>query len=184
MSISSNSDIRQTAIFTPRDVRDPLGVWGGRNAITGDVSTGSVRTIFRVPADLRPAYVYTCYSVQISQDDGTLDRNPMRVRLLTNWPNIDPQAGVQAYSTHNIVTADGSASLFEPVAGPEGVLLAPNDRFILLFDPRPSVISMPILELEYESNQDGETYIFECYGYFWDRTVMDTPGGLRHPGSD
>lgn len=184
MSITANALIVQNAILTPRDLRDPLGVWGGRNGITGDVSTGTVRTIFQVAAAERAAYVYTCYSAQISKLDGTVERNPMRIRLLTNWPNVDPQPGVQAYSSQNMVLGDGSASLFEPIAGPLGILLGPNDRFLLLYDPRPTDGNMSIVELEYESNENLEVYSFEVYGYYWDRAVMDTPGGLRHPGTN
>ena len=183
MSITEQSAIVQTAIFTPRDVRDPLGVWGGRNGITGDASGEFIKTQFFVTALEKASYVYTCYSAHVSKLTGAIVRGPIQVRLLSNWPNIDPQAGVQAYSTANTQISEGSASFPSPITTPEDILIGPNDRFIPLFDPRPIGGNMFIVEMTFEDNVLADTYAFECYGYFWDRTVMDTPGGLRHPGS-
>ncbi len=184
MSITEQAAIEQSAIFTPRDLRDPLGIWGGRHGITGDATADFVKTQFFVPAAEKSSYIYTCYSAQIGKLTGAgVARGPMQCRLLTNWPNIDPQAGVQAYSTLNTRIAEGSGSFPAPYMGPLGFLIGPNDRFLPLFDPRPIGGNMFIVELIYEENVNTETYGFECYGYFWDRAVLDTPGGLRHPGS-
>ncbi|MGR3295936.1 MAG: hypothetical protein ACUZ8A_06880, partial [Candidatus Bathyanammoxibius sp.] len=59
------------------------------------------------------------------------------------------------------------------------------DRFLLLYDPRQpaSLGNTNILELQLAVNTDLATYSFEAYGYYWDRSVMQTPGGPRHPGS-
>ena len=61
--------------------------------------------------------------------------------------------------------------------------IGPADRFLLLFDPRQQGGDVDIVEIEFGENRDLATYSFEGYGYFWDRSVLDAPGGPRHPGS-
>ncbi|KKL17299.1 hypothetical protein LCGC14_2486920, partial [marine sediment metagenome] len=59
----------------------------------------------------------------------------------------------------------------------------PNDRFILIFDPRQGAGVLNMIELEMGVNVNTDTYAFEAYGYYWDRSVLNAPGGPRHPGS-
>ena len=174
------------ALWPQGDIRDPLGVWGFRHGVTGDASGGSVKVIIRVPAGLGAAYVYTCYSAHISKITGAIELTTARLRLLTNWPNVDRQAGVQAYATHHVVTLTGATVATSPVVGPfnDGVLVTSNDRFLLLFDPRPTVGAIDIVEFELGINTLAETYSFEAYGYYWDRSILQAPGGPRHPGSN
>ena len=114
----------------------------------------------------------------------------IRVRLLTNWPNVDPLEGVQGYSTAVFGSMNTDANFTSPISGMSGTtpghpFLMPNDRFLLLYDPRPGVAGdLTIVEIEGAFNTDTATYAFEAYGYYWDRGVMNTPGGLRHPGSN
>lgn len=175
------------AIFTPRDLRDPLGVWGTRLGITGDETGGSIKVLIQVPAEQRAAYVYTCYSVNFSILTGSgQNQQGLKVRLLTNWPNIDPIEGVQGYSTFRQGNVNTDANYTSPIAGIgqiQSEYITPLDRFILLYDPRPLNTVMTIVEMELGFNTLAETYSVEVYGYYWDRAVMDTPGGLRHPGT-
>lgn len=185
MALVGTVNVEQSAVFNPRDLRDPLGVWGFRTAITGDASGGSVKAIVQVSALIKAAYVYTVYSATMAQAAGTAINQNMKIRLLTNWPNIDPQAGVQAYSSTLTFSSGGADGDFTfPNAGPNQELIRPNDRFLLLYDPRPIGTDMPIIELELGSNVLNDIWSFEGYGYFWDRQALDTPGALRHPGSD
>jgi len=62
-------------------------------------------------------------------------------------------------------------------------MVQPQDRFILLFDPRPVAGAFDIVELEISVGVLDRNYAFECWGYYWDRQVLNTPGGPRHPGS-
>ena len=184
MAITQLAAVLQTATFIQGDARDPIGVWGGRNIITGDATGDFVSTVFFVPAERKAAYVYFCYGAQVSKLGGVAARNPIKCRLLTNWPNMDPITGVQGFATHKVVLMEGSASFVPPEYGPAGDLLNNFDRFIPLFDPRPIGLDMNIVELTYENNVLADLYSFETYGYFYDRAVMDAPGGPRHPGSN
>ena len=184
MAIASTVDILPAALWPQGDIRDPLGVWGFRLGVTGNVSGGTVKVTARAPAGLGAAYVYTCYSAQIAQLTGADAAANIKCRLLTNWPNIDPQAGVQAYSTLRLTVWISDDAMTAPIGGPSQNFLSPLDRFILLFDPRPSAGALNIVELELDRNVDAETYSFEGYGYFWDRSVLQAPGGPRHPGSN
>jgi len=173
------------ALWPQGDMRDPLGVWGFRHGVTGDASGGSVKVTIRVPAGLGAAYVYTCYSAHASKNTGTLGLTASKFRLLTNWPNVDPQAGVQAYATNFASNITGSSVNTPPVSGPlDHRMVGPNDRFLLLFDPRPTVGAIDIAEYELGINTLAETYTFEAYGYYWDRSILQAPGGPRHPGSN
>ncbi len=176
------SSIETSAIFTPEDLRDPLGVWGGRLGVTG-TGTGGIKVSFQVPAELKAAYVFTCYDATMASLTGTAGQPNGKIRLLTNWPNIDPDAGVQGFSSLLVFAIALNTNFTSPIAGPNQEIIKPNQRLMILYDPRPIGGDMPIIEMELGENILAATYSFECWGYFWDRAVMQVPGGLRHPGA-
>ena len=188
MSVEVTQACQQHQIFPQGDERDPLGIWGGRVGVTGDASGDDhVKASFFIPADLKAAYVYTVTAVT-----AVILTVPVSIglpflckcRLLTGWPNISPGAGVEAFATTRIVDIDGSGNLSPPIASPATPLLDPSDRFLLLFDPRAQgTTPFFLVELEIQDNTNTATYAFEVYGYFWDRSVMQAPGGPRHPGA-
>ncbi len=184
MAINAFAQVIPTAMWPQGDIRDPLGVWGFREGVTGDASGNGIDVIAQVPAGLAAAYIYTCYTLTLAQLSGALAGNAVMSRLLTNWPDIDPASGVTGYGSALVLEQAGSGG-FEnaPVAGVNGPLVNPNDRFLLLFDPRPSAGALDIVEMRLSANVDLATYSFEGYGYFWDRSVLNAPGGPRHPGS-
>lgn len=186
MAIAETVVLITTQTFMQGDARDPLGIWGARHLIVGDASGGSLKTTVQAPEDLRAAYVYTAYSATITTIVGSTNVE-IKCRLLSNWPNIDPQAGVQAYATCNFGIMGGDSSFSPPLSGPRSdhPLVLPNDRFILLYDPRAgSVDVLAIMELELGINILNDQVSFEAWGYFWDRSVITTPGGPRHPGAN
>jgi len=183
MAISTSVDIKAAQVFPQETIRDPLGVWGARLAVTGDASGAGIKVAFSVPAQQRSAWVLTAYHAQVAQTVGTGVAPEIKCRLLSNWPDVDPLAGVQGFSSLNFVIArEGTMSA--PFAGPGGPLINPNDRFILLYDPRPGIVALSIAELEISTNVLNDVWIFEMYGYYWDRSVMQAPGGPRHPGAN
>lgn len=189
MSVEVLQETQQTQLFMQGDARDPLGVWGGRVGVTGDASGDDhVKATFFIPAALKAAYVYTVYSVTAAIITVPVSIGLpflVKCRLLTGWPNISTDAGVVGYSTFRIAEIEGSGNLSAPIAAPTTPILDPNDRFLLLFDPRSQGTAVfPLVELEIQDNTDAATYAFEVYGYFWDRSVMQAPGGPRHPGSN
>ncbi len=191
MAIAVTVDITAASIFNPRDLRDPLGWWGARTLVTGDASAGGITVGFVVPADIAGAYVYTCYIANMGQllASVALAATNHKVRLLTNWPNVDPQAGVQGvnavYMSATRTDVDFTGQRSAAGNPTDNFAVDSSRRFILLFDPRPQAGEITIVELEWGENQGvGNTYVFEVGGYFWDRQVMNTAGGLRHPGAD
>jgi len=187
MAISVTVEPLESALWPQGDIRDPLGVWGFRRGVTGDASGGGVKVNCEVPAARRSAYVYTCYSLNWAQLTGTRDSQTVRSRLLTNYPNIDPIPQVQGYATNTGSLTIGSANYTAPIQGVQAhqPLIQDVDRFVLLWDPRQqsTLGNLAIVEIEQSVNTDLATFSFEGYGYFWDRSVMQAPGGLRHPGS-
>jgi hypothetical protein len=187
MAILNTIDVVQTALWPQHDIRDPLGVWGGRNIFGGDATGGSYKIQIQVPADQRRAYVYTCYSVNSVQTGGADNvATLVKCRLLTNWPDVDPVTiGVQGYSTWSTATIPALTGFTVPHSGPSTPLVAPQDRFLLLFDPSITGAGLPLVlvEVERNANTDSSQYSTEAWGYFWDRSVLDAPGGPRHPGS-
>jgi len=184
MAIVVQAPVVEAQMWPQGDIRDPLGLWGVRQAVTGDASGGSIKVLYEVTSAKRAAFVYTCYDINWSQLTGAVTGDEIKVRLLTGWPNIDPQAGVQAYGSNLIRRAGGGGNLTPPIAGSVDFLVSPQQRLLLLFDPRPQAIDLVIVEVEWQTNVDLATYSFEGYGYYWDRSVMDAPGGPRHPGSN
>jgi len=196
MAIATSVAPFEAQLWPQGDARDPLGIWACRLGVTGDASGNPITVTVRVPADKRSAYVYTCYHASVVQLTGAITAAFIKTRLLTNWPDADPAAGVTGYSTWAAILLGGTLSNFTaPVAGPavgsganlnsQVPLIQPLERFLLLFDPRQpeSLGPLDILELQLEVNTDAATYSFEAYGYFWDRSVLQAPGGPRHPGS-
>lgn len=184
MSITAVIAVVQTALWPQGDERDPLGVWGFRASVTGDASGGGVKLIAFIPAARKSSYVYTCYGAfTVPTLQATAAGSSSKCRLLTNWPNVDPQEGVQAYGHLRETQVNMNSGLTIPQGGPSTDLVGPNQRFILLFDPRPSGDDLDIVELEIAQNVLADIYTFEGYGYFWDRSVLNAPGGLRHPGA-
>jgi len=188
MSINLNIEVVETALWPQRDARDPLGVWGARGGVTGDASGGVIRAFILVPASKRRGRIYTCYnaSTTCSQETVPETSTAIRSRLLTNWPDVDVvQVGAQGFAgwIRSAVVDDGVGNA--PVTGPSTPLIFPNDRFILLFDPGvvAAGLAMVIIEMERNANVDSNIYDFQAYGYYWDRQILDTPGGPRHPGS-
>lgn len=184
MSVVVTTDILAAQTWPQGDARDPLGLWGFRQLLTGDATGGALKCTAQAPAGLAAAYVYTCYSVNMVKLTGALAGTLVKVRLLTGWPNIDNLAGVQGYSSaigdNNVGTSGWDAG---QVLVPSINFIGPNDRFLLLWDPRPSSGVLSLVEVESGGNVDTDTWSVEGYGYFWDRSVMNTPGGPRHPGS-
>jgi len=184
MAISEEVAVITNALWPQGDIRDPLGVWGFRHGITGDATGGSIKVGAVVPADNAGAFLFTCYSALAAiLAQATTSTSVAKVRLLTNWPNVDPQLGVQAYGSAGFVDLSTVSSFTPPEVIPTTPMIAPQDRFLLLFDPRPSGGQITIVELEIGVNILADTYTFEGYGYYWDRSVLNAPGGPRHPGS-
>lgn len=185
MAILDLVDLHPAALWPQGDIRDPLGVWGARVTTTGDASGSSTKVGIQVPASLAGAYVYTCYSVTIAglaRPAGQVN-DRVKCRLLTNWPNIDPAAGVQGFSTLRLAEFSFDGLFTSPSLGILAPLLNPNDRYLLLFDPRQGAGAFTIVEMELGSNLLNDTTAWEAYGYFWDRSVLNAPGGPRHPGA-
>lgn len=185
MAISQQVTVLESALWPQGDVRDPLGAWGGRLGVSGDATGADVRVQFQVPADKRAAYLYTVYGASVVVIAGAHAASNVSARILTNWPNIDNDAGIQGYSTviGRSMTDLGGPSIF-PISAPDDPLLDPNSRYILCFDPSNLTAGpMDLLEVKIQTNTDGNAWSFEAYGYFWDRSVLNAPGGPRHPGA-
>ncbi len=183
MAQTGSVAVQPSALWPQGDIRDPLGVWGFRLGFVGDASGGSIKMTATEATDRKAAYVYTCYALTIAGLTGNLIDTSGKVRLLTNWPNVDPLAGVQAFSTLQRFLMNFSTNFTAPILAPDTYVVEANERFLLLFDPRPSGPLADIVEMEIAANVDLATYSFEGYGYFWDRSVLNAPGGPRHPGA-
>ncbi len=187
MAVSGTVSVLQSALWPQGDARDPLGIWGGRLGLTGDASGGGLEALFIVPQARKSSYIYTCYAANLAVITGVPNTALNgALRLFTNWPPADPLVGVRPFNTNNIAIIQVDTNLFDPEGGArQGQLLQPNDRYLLLYEPRPSVAGdMQIAQMTLAVNTDLATYSFELYGYFWDRAALDAPGGLRHPGSN
>jgi len=187
-NVTGTVNVVETALWPQGDARDPLGVWGARTVLVGDASGGIIKAFIQVAQDRRRSRIYTAYSAQVSVVDASLNAATLvKLRLLTNWPDIDEvNPGVQGFGTFKYARIQVPANTTAPGRGALDPLLNPQDRFILLFDPGVVDASNPmvIMEMELDANSDGADFAFEAYGYYWDRGVLSTPGGPRHPGSN
>ena len=176
-------DIRAAQMWPQGDARDPLGIWAARGSIADDGLGGQKTASIGLPQTRRAGNIFTCYAVTlaaaVTSDDGL--QNAF-CRLLTNWPPAD-SPGVQGFSTNRGTILSPSP---EPV--PKGqfreTLFDPQYRYLLLFDPRAGAAGrINLVELSYLTVAGtAKTLSFEASGYWWDRSVLDAPGGPRHPG--
>ncbi len=184
MAIVDSTNALATGLWPQQDARDPLGVWGARKGVTGDATGGSVKVQINEVVDRIGGLIYTCYSAIAVGLSGAFTDDAWKLRLLTGWPDIDELAGVQGYGSAVDGLLDFNANFTAPTYVPNIQGLVQNqDRFLLLFDPRQQRVIHTLLEIEVAQNLDLATYSFEAYGYYWDRSVMETPGGPRHPGA-
>jgi len=185
MALLASVPLIATQSWPQGDARDPLGIWGMRELLTGTGDGGSVKVIVQTPVGQDASYVYSALGANVAITNvPQIVSTFAKVRILTNWPNVDLAGGVQAFATARMGTMGASANFTEPVAmiGQQGnQLIQTNDRFLLMYDPRPAAGQLDIMELEVSDNVLATVYAFEAYGYFWDRAVMDAPGGPRHP---
>ncbi len=187
MAISTFIAVKPAQLWPQGDIRDPLGIWGSRQLLTGDATGGSIKSVAQAEEPQSAAYLYTTYSVSVVRLTGTITGPGIKVRILSNWPDIDPLVGIQGYASAEVFALSGDNDFTAPIS----VQVAgstfpsnPNTRFILQFDPRPARNdALPLVEIEIGVNVDGDTFSFETYGYYWDRSVMNAPGGPRHPGA-
>lgn len=182
MSVLGTVNVIESALWPQRDARDPLGIFGWRVSQAGDASSGSNKIVVEVAEALRHAYVYKIYDMIIAQTVG-ITTTSAKMRILSNWPNVDPDPGIQAYAALWVGIINGATLFTAPRAGFfDTNPFAGNSKEILIYDPSTRIGAMQIAEQEVV-NTDVTTYSFEGYGYYWDRSVMGTPGGPRNPGT-
>lgn len=188
MTVQSDIPVIEWQLWPQRDARDPLGVWAARGTTTGDLSGGVLEARIVVPQARRRAYVYTVYGLtQVRTSGGAETATQMKVRLLTNYPDATPGVpGITGFATWLRVPITVIANTTVPNAGGDLPMLSPEQRFILLFDPSAVDVlnDMPIIQVERDANVDGIVVSTEAWGYYWDRSILNTPGGPRHPGSN
>lgn len=184
MTITVVATVFQHAILRRRDQRDPLGVWAAREQVTGDASGGIQQVDIQVPANVRAGFVYNCQAAEMIGPDPSA-MTSVTVRLLTNWPPSDSPgvAGADFHVNSPIGSfGDGSSKSGSNTGQPfiNAALMK-----VLLFDPRSNPLAgVNLLEIWSSANTLAEPRIGTAWGYYWDRGVMDVPGGPRFPGAD
>jgi len=185
MSITIEKDCLVTGVWKQGDIRDPIGIFGGVTSITGNGDGTFIRVSMRIDSeDAFLSGLFAIYDATILQTLGSVQSVDVLYRIFSNWPNIDQQPGITPFNSGIVRNMVGSNSWVSPRAAPDAPLVQPLDRFRLIWDPRHLApqnmllcewfINMPVAPVAYQ---------FSVYGYFWDRSVLNAPGGPRHPGS-
>lgn len=184
MAISLTVAILEHQVFKQRDARDALGIWNGRLGVTGDATGGSTKVNFLATAAQTGGRVYVCEAFDIASIQGLAGNAGGKWRLLTNFPPADRNGGLAGNSFGRTFTFDFNPGFTEPeglIDGQWGGSPLVINR-VLLFGPRqPGQTQVSILELEIDQNVDLSTWSFEAWGYYWDREVVQVPGGPRLP---
>ncbi len=186
MSITTAVILQQAAQWPQGDIRDPIGVWGAKWIVLGDASGDEIEVTINTPLGAAAAFVYTLYDVNIEHSAGALVSNALMMQWFTGWPDVEAAAGVEAAHTNVVGVIQGDAGLGSAPIGAinaNGPLWRSEQRFLLSFDPRfghQSSRTLAIIKLV--NIGVGTNYTGFLYGYYWDRSVMNAPGGPRHPG--
>jgi len=183
VAVLGSVNVIESELWPQRDARDPLGIFGWRVTQAADASGGSNKILVQVPELLRHAFVYKIYSMTLAQTVGTVVSQTLKLRVLTNWPNVDIDPGIQAYGAFWMGSGDSDVLFTVPAGGISNAQpFIDSIKDLLIYDPSTQTGDMVIAEQE-TANTDGQTWSFEGYGYYWDRAVMSTPGGPRNPGT-
>lgn len=178
MSVAATSDLQVTSLFTPRTVRDPVGMWASGLSVAMDASGGLVSWTLSAPADVRNLYIFNIMAAVASKSGGVAAAARFGARFLANVPPSSA-AGLGSYE---LVIAKDSIALGSAVT-PDGVLLPREWQFLPIWDPFGQTGVMDILVMTVDPNIDGEVAQFNAVGYYWHREAHRVEGGLRWPGS-
>ncbi len=177
MAITSVIVVGEVAHGTPRALTDPMGVWYGTAAVTGDASGGNVSAQF-VPQqpnvtpllpDLRQRYCYVCDGVSVV----ALNADPGNVaaRLFTNDAAIGGAAPMQLAQARDALDFGGGFFLPDGDLLPEGA-----KRFALFSVLFPAGSTTVMVELRIQTNTLNNLTRFRAFGRYWDRAVINVPG--------
>lgn len=185
MSVAVQLSLRTTALWPQGDIRDPLGVWGVHGDLVADATGGEIIVTVVTELARAAAYVYTLLDAFMVQNTGILNSDRNMIEINTNWPNIQQAGGVQPYTPSRFGLWQGGSFATPPNfgVGTEHLWVTPNQRFLPIWDPRGLTSTLSILTFKLTNDPDAATFTCQAYGYFWDRSVMGAPGGLRHPGA-
>jgi len=186
MAIATATILQQQALWPQGDIRDPLGVWGADWVVPGDATVEDIVVTINTPLGTASAYMYTLLDANIIQTAGTPTTNVLMLQWRTGWPDLDAAAGIQPYVANRVATFRGSTNFQDsPLSGINALdnWVPSNWRYILSFDPRLGFqSSRTIATIKLDNIGVGTDFAGQLYGYFWDRSVFNAPGGPRHPG--
>ena len=110
--------------------------------------------------------------------------NTIKYRLLTNLPPADITAGTVGVSVDRLGVIGNTAVFTLPDdAWQADFAYEPQLEKVLLFGGAEQA-SQPanIVELEVGGNLETVLFVFQAYGYFWDKQgILTAPGGPRLP---
>jgi len=167
-------------IFKQRDSRDPLGIWAFRSEQAGTATGG----VFKVQVQSDEVdRIFTCVGLNLTADGITVAVQG-KYRLLCNQPPADLEGGQAGVSiarnidVTNFSNATAPADNWDAISPYESQL----EHILLFGGVQSSRDPQNILEMECGGNALTVTYFFEATGYFWDRQILESPGGPRWPG--
>ncbi len=178
MSVAAASSLQVTSLFTPRTVRDPIGIWAAALGVAADGTGGFVEWTLSVPADIRNLYIFNIMAASITKTGAVGAAARFRARLLANVPPSSP-AGLGSYELN--IARDSIALGLDVI--PDGVLIPREWQFLPIWDPFGQAGDMDILVLRNDPNTVAETVSFVAAGYYWHREAHRAPGGLLWPGT-
>lgn len=179
MAIAENTAVLAHAIIKQRDARDPLGIFVNRHLITGDASGGTIKVSIAA-AQTYHIYALTAFTLSVQ----TLAADSIgKLRLLTNYPPALPDGGLSAFAWNRvfIISNTSMTAPGDSMGISQGAIGLETGKVLMFGGDFQTVVPQNIIELEIEDNILNQSYFFEVYGYFWDRSSILVPGGPRLP---
>jgi len=168
MTITASSLIRITEFPEFEDPSLPAGTWVGNQVVTGDVSGGSriVQLIIAPVSQPKTSLFYSLEQFMVFDEDSTVKTAQVQGVNLGR---------IGTLSFDQIIVVE---MLALPVSGSGGLgrdLLGPYQ----LGRQRTGGVATQVRASV--NNSDGDDFIFQAQGYWWDARSVSAPGGPSRP---
>lgn len=172
MAVVAPTRVFLNATFTPRDSRDPLGVFAFVGLATGDATGSTLEIQMTQEESLLKSYVLMPKAVAIETNGVS---SLVSITWAMRWPEIGGPSRFPRLSYIASTAGDGGGISRMLNEGPLNETLLTSD---LSGTPGQEVV---IGQFRFNNNGDGDTYRADCWGYYWDKRSLLEPGSLRLP---
>lgn len=157
--------------------REPRGHCGLAFSFLGDASGGSATCNLAIPFSRSEDRVFMLKALKMR---ATTDPGQGHIICNLQWPFLQVQGAGPVVLVHAFdFNVEATLGTFN--SGDAGIETWPEWCRSLIFQTNlGSAVYWPV-QAVWGTNTNATTYLIDCWGYWWDKTVIGLPGGPRIP---